>query len=101
MQGNGCFATGWKTNEAGERYYLGASGYAYKGWNQIDGRWYHMDESSGVQLLDFQQKVSGPDSGWYYYQENGELLPEGWATVNGAKRWVEANGRFYAGWKEF
>ena len=101
VQGNGCFATGWKTNEAGERYYLGASGYAYKGWNQIDGRWYHMDESSGVQLLDFQQKVSGPDSGWYYYQENGELLPEGWATVNGAKRWVEANGRFYAGWKEF
>ncbi len=69
-------------------------------WEKIDGRWYHFDETSGKQLIGFQEKTAGEDQGWYYYQEDGSLYPEGWHEVNGSLRYVEASGKFSTGWKE-
>ena len=69
------------------------------GWQNIDGRWYHFEETTGEQLIGFQEKTEGEDIGWYYYEEDGSLLPEGWHVVNGSLRYVQGNGCFATGWK--
>ncbi|RJW28734.1 cell wall protein, partial [Subdoligranulum sp. TF05-17AC] len=35
-----------------------------RGWQNVDGRWYHFEETTGEQLIGFQEKTEGEDIGW-------------------------------------
>ncbi|MEG1753892.1 MAG: hypothetical protein RR234_08250, partial [Christensenella sp.] len=87
---------GW-VEENGNRYYI-ENGQKAKGWNKIENRWYNFAED-GVQQMGWQYKTSGEEQGQYYYKEDGTLYPEGWNLILNSKRYVNANGSMYSGWK--
>ena len=86
---------GWNWSNDGKRYYLGEKG-AVTGWNQIDGRWYLMD-GTGAQQMGWQTRVAGSTNLYYFYDTKGELPAAGWGTVDGARRYVLADGQMARG----
>ena len=86
--------TGWYENESGERFYLEEDGTAKKGWHMIDGKRYYFDETTGVQQKGFQLF----DNVWlYYYDEQGQVFPEGWNELEGQKCYVSSGGSLSRG----
>ncbi len=90
---DGALLKGWNTID-GSRYYFDETGAMLKGWQMIDGRRYRFDEVTGVQKIDFQKYG---ESYWYYYDASGNLLPPGWNTLKGTRRYVTAGGSFVFG----
>ena len=70
----GNMLTGWYQAENGKKYYLheisdGTKGHMYRGWNEINGKWYYFDESEGSLVT-------------------GTVTPDGY-TVDESGVWVE------------
>lgn len=69
-------------------------GKVIKGWYQDNGKWYHLDEETGV--LDtgwFQDK----DSRWYYLDEQNGDLKTGWIQLKNIWYYLEPNSNGYMG----
>ncbi|MEG2020466.1 MAG: hypothetical protein RR087_01760, partial [Oscillospiraceae bacterium] len=98
VETNGRFTSGWATDKNGNRRYMSISGYKTVGWNKIENRWYNFAED-GVQQKGWQYKTSGEEQAQYYYKDDGTLYPEGWHVMFNSKRYVNANGSMYSGWK--
>ena len=83
--------------------YIGSDGNLYKGWKQINGKWYYFEEYNGVAMR-----------GTYLYDYDGDyifddncVLQTGWSYCNGdwhysgsngkvvKDKWIKTNGSWY------
>ena len=69
----------------GINYYFGSDGKLKRGWTEIDGNKYYLD--NGAQLR-------GPftDGGTYYVIGDVGYVTEGWATWNSQRYYTDADG---------
>lgn len=97
------FRERWYVDEKKDRYYLGADGVLKKDcWfpittgsaerNNLRTTWYYADENGAV-LRDGYHEVAGKK---YYFDVNGGMMKNWWQTlVNGRKRYVGDDGALY------
>lgn len=79
--------TGW--------FYMDSQGLASKGWLDLNGLRYHLDEASGRMTTGWKQL----DSKWYFFNGSG-AMNTGWLTDNGSKYYLNADGSMAAGWQK-
>lgn len=73
----------WLTGKNGKRQYLGEDGVMPRdSWFSISGV-----KASGEEYTD-----------WYYADQNGYILKDGWHTVQGKEYYMNASGVMYTGW---
>lgn len=90
---SGVLQVGWQTATDGNRYYFTADGAA-TGWQKIENRWYVFN-SAGAQQVGWQTRENLK----YYYYADGSLPAAGWVeNLDGAKRYVHADGQLASGW---
>lgn len=89
----------------GTWYYLNADGTRYKGWLSQGGRWYYLDENTGIMYENGTYYIDGQrwlfngsgqlTSGWYFAEyrdyETGEVTGGTWY-------YAKADGTIYEGW---
>ena len=101
--------------ENGNVYYYGADGSAYNGYQQVngitwffingkqqkdasfcdsDGKWYAAD-SKGT-LFTLEANKWKQINGYYYYVQNGTVLKDTVALINGSYYGFDSNGRMYS-----
>lgn len=88
----------WK-DQGENKYYTNADGSNQKGWQQIDGKWYYFDETTGVMVRDAtvistcKEYKLGADGAWI----NGK--PSTLSSVSNAGDneglWILKNGKWY------
>ena len=70
---------GW-INDGNGWYYMGEDGTPRRGWMQLGGKYFHLDESSGKMTVGWFRDSSS--SKWYYLKDDGALA-YGWQQVDG------------------
>ena len=85
--------TGWQQID-GKWYYMDENGEAKTDWQQVDGKWYYMDKN-GVMQTGWQQV----DSQWYYMNGSGAMLT-GWQQVDGKWYYMNGSGAMLTGWQQ-
>lgn len=70
------------------------SGKVIKGWYEDNGKWYHLDETTGVMNTGwFQDK----DGRWYYLDEKNGDMKTGWIQLKNIWYYLEPNSNGYMG----
>lgn len=92
MNGEGLASKGW-LNVSGKDYYLeDATGKMITGWKQDNGSWYHFGESGEL------SRGWIEDNGSRYYSNNQGVMQTGWLDDNGNRYFLENNGLMARGW---
>lgn len=86
-------AQGWYKDANGTWYY-GKEGTVAKGWLNVNGIWYLLDDTTGAMKTGWQQ-VNGT---WYYMDASG-AMKTGWLNLNGTYYYLESWGGMATGWK--
>lgn len=87
---------GWYWSSAAQAwFYTDSDGVLQRGWQFIDGRWYHLDNGSGVMNIGW---FLDDDGLWYYLMSSGQMVT-GWNRIgdseyffNVSGAWVEPEG---------
>ena len=100
-----------------KRYYMGASGYALKGWQSIDGRYYYFNSVKGyayknVLLTSSKNNICYIDStgarvisqwvNWKdnkYYMSSSGYAVKGMKKISGKYYYFDGNGKMCYGWQ--
>ena len=85
--------TGWQQID-GKWYYMDENGEAKTDWQKVDGKWYYMDKN-GVMQTGW-QKVDGK---WYYMNGSGAMLT-GWQKIGGKWYYMNTSGAMLTGWQK-
>ncbi|MDO4272810.1 MAG: GH25 family lysozyme [Eubacteriales bacterium] len=83
-----------------KRYYMGANGYAVKGFNKISGKYYYFHAQNGYMYKN--RKIISKAGNIYYLGSDGVRYSNGFYQIkeNGKTNtyYFAANGRAYKGW---
>lgn len=77
---------------------LGMSVYApaaYAGWEQKNGKYYYVDDSTNQKIV---SKWIHTSSGYYYIGSDGYMVT-GWCKINGNWHYFRENGLMATGWR--
>ena len=85
---------GW-INDGNGWYYMGEDGTPRRGWMQLGGKYFHLDESSGKMTVGWFRDSSS--SKWYYLKDDGALA-YGWQQVDGKWFYLGTDGAMMTGW---
>lgn len=83
---------GWYKD--GNTWYYGKEDTVAKGWLNVNGVWYLLDDTTGAMKTGWQQ-VNGT---WYYMNASG-AMQTGWLNLNGTYYYLESWGGMATGWK--
>ena len=75
-------------------WYYGKEDTVAKGWLNVNGVWYLLDDTTGAMKTGWQQ-VNGT---WYYMNASG-AMQTGWLNLNGTYYYLESWGGMATGWK--
>lgn len=100
MDANGARVTKQWVDYGGKRYYMGANGYAVKGFYKIKGKYYFFHKTKGYMYKS--RRILTKAGNIYYVGSDGARYSNGFYTVteNGRKYtyYFAKNGRAYKGW---
>lgn len=91
------FKKDWKKTPTGEWIYvIDENGSKAKGWQKIDGVWYHLDERTGY--MDLNKWIPYNDK-MCYVRADGQMVNKAWRRIDNAWYWFDENGYAAKGYK--
>ena len=82
-------AAGWYWSSAAQTwFYTDSDGALQRGWQFIDGRWYHLDNESGAMNAGW---FLDDDGTWYYLMPSGQMVT-GWNRIGDSEHFFNASG---------
>ena len=85
---------GWYQNEEGTWFY-GVGTENYTGWLEINGRNYFLKDDGSMAASTWVKTDKGY---WYYLNEYGIMLHDGWGKINGSWYYFKNFGAMAEGW---
>lgn len=87
----------WVSDSEG-KYFLNGSGALYKGWIDLNSKWYYLDEITGIAK---QSEWYLSKDGSYYYFDNKCVMQTDWIKDYDKWYYLDQNGKMIRGWIKY